>query len=95
MNEYYVWSLQKISPTLKQRCRNGQDYSLSGITGRKLVGGQNISLISDPSCIISVLTKKTDAFGKFGVTTRYSYDPMTFRLAQMKVLCKILLMSMT
>ena len=51
----------------------GQDYSLTGrladgITGRKLVGGQDISFTSDPSGVISVPIIKTDASGKFGLS---------------------------
>ena len=48
----------------------GQDYSLygrlfDGITGRKLVGGQDISFTSEPSGVISVPIVKTDASGQF------------------------------
>jgi Chitobiase/beta-hexosaminidase C-terminal domain/6-bladed beta-propeller/HYR domain/NHL repeat len=51
----------------------GQDYSLSGrlsdgITGRKLVGGQEISFMVEPSGIISIPNVKTDPSGKFSLS---------------------------
>ena len=49
----------------------GQDYTLTGrlsdgATGRKLVGGKDISFTSEPSGIILLTFVKTDASGKFG-----------------------------
>ena len=51
----------------------GQDYCLygrlfDGITGRKLLGGQDISFTSEPSGVISLPIVKTDASGKFILT---------------------------
>jgi sugar lactone lactonase YvrE len=61
----------KLSPN--RAVTIGQDYSMTGrladgITGRKLVGGQDISFTSEPSGIISLPIIKTDTSGKFSLS---------------------------